>query len=276
MAFPTALAISASDCSGLDGVQADLRTFAALKVYGTSAVTAITAQNTQAVTAAEMVSTTLVDAQIRAVLEDMPVAAVKVGALGTAEMVRAVAATLGEVCTVPIIVDPFMVARSGAQLVDAEMIEAFKSEMLPLSSMVVTNMLEAALLTGTERGATLGDLIEQGEALHAMGAELALVSGGHGQSDSSTDILISGERPPVQLRADRLDRANARGLSSTLTSAIAAHIAHDMVAYEALQFAKVFVASAFDASDVLRVGEGPGPVHQMHRLWEPREVQSDD
>ncbi|MEO1491857.1 MAG: bifunctional hydroxymethylpyrimidine kinase/phosphomethylpyrimidine kinase [Pseudomonadota bacterium] len=267
MAFPTALAINASDSSGLDGVQADLRAFSSLKVCGTSAITAITAQNSQTVTAAEMVAPALVEAQIRAVLDDMPVTAVKVGALGSSEMVETVAATLADVCNVPVVVDPFMVARSGAHLADDATVAAFKEHMLPLAAVVTANMAEAALLAGTERAGNLGDMMEQGQAIHEMGAKMVIVTGGHGQSDSSYDIMISAERPPVQLRADRLERKNTRGLSSTLSAGIAAHIAHEFEAYESVQFAKVFVTSALDASDKLTSGAGPGPVHQMHRLW---------
>jgi hydroxymethylpyrimidine/phosphomethylpyrimidine kinase len=270
MGFPTALAINASDSSGLDGVQADLRTFAALKVCGTSAITAITAQNSETVTAAEMLSPALVEAQIRAVMDDMPVTAVKIGALGSAEMVETVAATLAEVCEVPIVVDPFMVARSGARLADDATVAAFKEKILPLAAVAIANMAEAALLSGTDRATSLGDLMEQGQAIHEMGAKMVIVTGGHGQSESSYDILISDERPPVQLRADRLERKNIRGLSSTLSAGIAGHIAHEFEAYESVQFAKVFVTSALDAADKLTAGSGPGPVHQMHRLWESR------
>lgn len=270
MAFPTALAINASDSSGLDGIQADLRTFAALKVCGASAITAITAQNSAAVSAAELLSPDLVQAQIRAVFDDMPVGAVKVGALGSAEIVNAVAETLSEACEVPIVADPFMISRSGDQLADDATVAAFKEKIVPISAVVIANMPEAALLAGTGRAANLGDLMEQGQAIHEMGAKMAVVTGGHGQSDSSYDILISSERPPVQLRADRLERKNTRGLSSTLSAGIAGHIAHEFEAYESVQFAKVFVTSALDAADKLTAGSGPGPVHQMHRLWESR------
>ncbi len=270
MGFPTALAINASDSSGLDGVQADLRTFAALKVCGTCAVTAITAQNTETVTAAEMVAPALVEAQIRAVMDDLPVGGVKIGALGSAEMVSTVATTLSDLRTVPIVADPFMVARSGAQLADDETVAAFKEQIIPMSSVLIANMAEAALLSGTGRAANLGDLMEQGEALHKMGAKMVLVTGGHGQSESSFDILICDDRPPVQLRADRLDRKNVRGLSSTLSAGIAGHVAHDFEVYESIQYSKVFVTSALDASDAMVGGAGPGPVHQMHRLWEAR------
>jgi hydroxymethylpyrimidine/phosphomethylpyrimidine kinase len=269
MAIPTALTISASDSSGADGIQADLRTFAALKVHGASVVTAVTAQSTTSVTAAEVMPSALVQAQIRAVLDDMQIAAVKVGATGSAATIAAIAKTLKDTSQ-PIIVDPFLVSRSGEQILDAAALEAFQAHLLPLASIVTPNLSEAAVLTGRDRAQTLGDLMEQGEAIREMGAKSVLMSGGQGQNENSTDILISGDRPPLQLRATRLARTNMRGLSSTLTAAIAAHVAHAFDPSESVQFAKVYLSGAIDAADSFSIGSGPGPVHQMHRMWEPR------
>lgn len=270
MAIPAALTISASDCSGADGIQADLRTFAALKVHGASVVTAVTAQNTEEVRAAEIMPDALLDVQIGAVLGDLLIGAVKTGATGSADAIACIAGALAERCTVPLVVDPFLVARSGQQLVDDAAIEAFRARLLPLAAVVTPNLAEAALLTGTDRAQTLGDMMAQGEAICDLGATSVLVSGGQGESENSTDILISRERPPLQLRTERLSRTNMRGLSSTLTAAIAAHIAHAFDVYESVQFAKVYLSGAIKASDTFAIGQGPGPVHQMHRLWEER------
>ncbi|MEM7212256.1 MAG: bifunctional hydroxymethylpyrimidine kinase/phosphomethylpyrimidine kinase [Pseudomonadota bacterium] len=274
MAIPSALTIAASDSCGADGLQADLRTFAALKVHGASAVTLVTAQNTQGVTAAEFVPPSLIEAQIRAAFDDMTLMAVKIGALGSVEVIETVASTLADVMPedykTPIVADPVLTNHAGEALVESETIAAWKAHILPIATVVTPNLAEAALLTDFESPGTLGDLIVMGETLVEAGADQALVSGGQGKAEFSIDILVSKERPPVQLRAERMERENLRGLSSTLSTAIAGHIAHDMAAYDAIQYAKVYLSGAIDTADTFRIGKGPGPVHQLHRLWEGR------
>ena len=268
MAIPTVLTIGGSDSAGLTGVQADLRTFAALRCHGASALTLITAQTTGEVRDVAFLPPAIVDAQIRAVFDDLHPRAVKVGALGSAETITQVAGILTEICTVPIVVDPFCVTRGGDVLLDDAGIAALKERLIPIASVVTPNLAEAALLTGMPRAQVLGDMLEQGNALVSLGVRHALITGGHGQAEQSTDILVSEGRPDIHLRAPRVDTPNVRGLSDTLTAAIAAHIAHDLIPYESIQFAKVFVSSSLDGADQLSIGAGPGPVHQMVRLWE--------
>lgn len=274
MAIPSALTIAASDSCGADGLQADLRTFAALKVHGASVVTLVTAQNTEMVTAVEFMSPAMIEAQIRAVFDDMTLMAVKIGALGSVETVEAVAKTLTDVIAeefpVPIVADPVLTSHAGDVLVDTDTVEAWKEHILPMATVVTPNLSEAALLTGSERPGTLGDLIEIGEKLVEAGVGSALVSGGQGKAENSIDILVSSDRPPIQLRSVRMERENMRGLSGTLSAAIAAHIAHDMAAYDAIQYSKVYLSGAIDTADTFGIGKGPGPVHQMYRLWEQR------
>ncbi len=264
MAIPSALTVSASDSSGCDGVQADLRTFAALRVHGASAITAVTAQNTLEVTAAQMMPTELVEAQIATVRADMPLGAIKLGALGTAEVIEAVTRLFSD-CELAIVADPVLAAKSGDVLVEPETVEAYVAHVLPLATVVTPNLAEAALLTSTERATTLGDMISQGETLSAAGVPHALICGGHGSNETCTDILFSRDRPPIQLRGPRHATENVRGASATLSAAICAHIAHGIEAYEAMQYAKLFISGAIEASDSLRVGAGPGPVYQMYR-----------
>lgn len=272
MAIPTVLTISASDSSGTDGIQADLRTLAALKTHGASVVTVITAQNTQAVTAAEMVSEALVEAQLRAVFDDLALRAVKVGALGTAPMIETVATVLGEVCTVPIVGDAFMVTRGGDRMIDDDALAAFRTHLLPKLTVLVVNLEEAALLTDTQRATTLGEMLDQGNALVAAGAAHVLVSGGHGQAETCTDLLFAPGQDAIRMSVPRLERQNMRALSSTLSAGIAAHIAHEMSISESIQTTKVFVTGAIDAADTFAPGKGPNSIHQMHRLWEPRQA----
>ena len=274
MAIPSALTIAASDSSGADGLQADLRTFAALKVHGASAVTLVTAQNTQMVTAAAFMSPALIEAQIRAVFDDMTLMAVKIGALGSVEVIETVANTLADVMPedfkTPIVADPVLTNHAGEQLVDDETIAAWKAHILPMATVITPNLAEAALLTEFGQPGTLGDLIEMGEKLVEAGADQVLVSGGQGKAEFSIDILVSNERPPIQLRAERMQRENLRGLSGTLSAAIAGHIAHELAAYDAIQYSKVYVSGAIDTADTFRIGKGAGPIHQLYRLWENR------
>lgn len=274
MAIPSALTIAASDSSGADGLQADLRTFAALKVHGASAVTLVTAQNTEMVTAAEFMSPVMIEAQIRAVFDDMTLMAVKIGALGNVETIETVASTLSDVFPEefrpPVVADPVLSNHAGDLLVDEETVEAWRTIILPMADVVTPNLTEAALLSNSDRPGTLGDLIEVGEKLVEAGVGSALVSGGQGKAENSIDILVSSDRPPIQLRSVRMERENMRGLSGTLSAAIAGHIAHDMPPYDAIQYSKVYLSGAIDTADTFRIGKGPGPVHQLYRLWEQR------
>lgn len=274
MAIPCALTIGASDSCGADGIQADLRTFAALRVHGASAITLVTAQNTEMVTAVEFMSPALIEAQIRAIFDDMTVMAVKIGALGNVETVETVANTLADVLpeetTLPIVADPVLTNHAGDMLVESDTVAAWKRHILPRAAVITPNLAESAALTGHAHPQTLGDLIELGEALVEAGVDNALVSGGQGKAENSIDILVSKERPAVQLRSVRMERENLRGLSGTFATAIAGHIAHDMAVYDAIQYSKVFLSGAIDTADTFRIGKSSGPIHQLHRLWEGR------
>lgn len=274
MAIPSALTIAASDSCGADGLQADLRTFAALKVHGASAITLVTAQNTEMVAAAEFMPVSLIEAQIRAVFDDLTISAIKIGALGNSETIQVVAETLKgcmpEERAIPIVADPVLTNHAGEQLVEDSTIEVWKQHVLPIATVLTPNLSEAGLLTGQDRPQTLGDLIEYGEALVESGPSQVIVSGGQGKAENCIDILISNERPPVQLRSPRLERENMRGLSGTLSAAIAGHIAHDMAPYDAIQYSKVYLSGAIETADRFRIGKGPGPIHQLYRMWENR------
>lgn len=274
MAIPSALTIGASDSCGADGIQADLRTFAALRVHGASAITLVTAQNTEMVTAVEFMSPTMIDAQIRAIFDDMTITAVKIGALGNTETIETVANTLADVLpedtTIPIAADPVLTNHAGDLLVEQETVAAWKQHILPKAAVITPNLAEAAALTGHAHPQTLGDLIELGEALVEAGVPSAIVSGGQGKAENSIDILVSNDRPPVQLRSVRMERENTRGMSGTFAAAIAGHIAHDMAVYDAIQYSKVYLSGAIDTADTFKIGKSSGPIHQLHRLWESR------
>lgn len=268
--IPVVLAIGALDPSGLDGLLADMRTCAALGVHGAVAATLIRVNRAAA---AERIPTEVVTRQVRSVLDAGTVAAIKLGLLDSDEMTRAVAEVL-DGCSAPIVADPCMAGREGVPLTGSDAIDAWRATILPIATVVTPNMAEAALLTGTGRATTLGDMLRQGQALVGFGCRHAVVSGGHGRSAASTDILVSRGRPPMEMRAERMERGDLRGLSATLASAVAAHIAHGFEPFDAIHRAKLFVSAAIDAADGYEPSPGPRPVHQMHRMWRRAEVDA--
>jgi hydroxymethylpyrimidine/phosphomethylpyrimidine kinase len=261
----TALTIAGSDSGGGAGIQADLKTFSALGVYGTSAITAITAQNTQRVTAVEILSPELVAAQIAAVLDDIRIDAIKIGMLGRADVIEAVAVALA-VWSGPLVLDPVMVAKSGDALLQDDAVEALIRHLLPRADLVTPNLPEAARLLGLALAQTLGEIEAQGQALIAMGARAVLMKGGHAAGPMCTDLLIT--RDDVRaFSAPRLATQNTHGTGCTLSAAIAAGLAKGMALDAAVGRAHAWLHSAIAAADGLGIGHGHGPVHHFHEVW---------
>lgn len=268
MSMPIALTIAGSDSSGGAGIQADLKTFAAHQVYGASVIVALTAQNTQAVTAIHPVPAGFVTAQIDAVFDDLDVAAVKIGMLATAELIETVADGLVRHGARNIVLDPVMIAASGGRLLQEDAIEALKRRLLPLATIVTPNLPEAATLLGTAVAETEEAASEQARALLALGPANVLVKGGHGTGPDSVDILIGKDGRRERLIAPRIDTRNTHGTGCTLSSAIAAGIAHGIALNEAVALAKRYISAAIAASDEVKVGHGHGPVHHFHHWWD--------
>jgi hydroxymethylpyrimidine/phosphomethylpyrimidine kinase len=255
---PVVLTVGALDPVGADGLLADLRTFAALGVHGAAAVSL-------AGEPAEPLAPTLVAGQVRAALAGGGVRAVKLGALGSAATAHAVADSLAG-AGVPVIADPSLAGgQRGAP--NPELVEAWREAIPSLCLVVTPNLAEAATLTGRPHASTRGEMVEQGEALIALGCAHAVVSGGRGQGDTSTDVLVSRTIAPLEMRAGRLDRAGMRGLSATLAAAVAAHVAHGMGAFEAIHFAKLFVGTAIGEAERRPEGGPPQFPHQLARMW---------
>ncbi len=252
--IPVALTIAGSDSGGGAGIQADLKTFAALGVFGTSAITAITAQNTRGVRGVHLVPAEIVAAQIAAVLEDFDVAAVKIGMLGSAEIVAAVAQTLRGVRGV---YDPVMVASSGDALASAGFVAAART-LLPHIDLVTPNLAEAAALTETPQAQTEAEMVAQGRALLALGARAVLVKGGHLDGDA-VDWLITPETTR-RFAAPRIVSRNLHGTGCVLSSAIAAHIACGEELADAVAKAKAFTRRAIENGRKLALGHGSGPL----------------
>lgn len=259
-----ALTIAGSDSGGGAGIQADLKTFSALGVYGASALTAVTAQNTRAVTRIEGVSSAMIRAQIAAVLDDLDVAAVKIGMLGTAEATEAVADAL-DGCAAPIVLDPVMIAKSGDRLIDAPAIAAMIDRLLPMATVLTPNLPEAARLLDRMVAQDATETAAQGEALRAMGPAWVLMKGGHAEGDTLTDLLTGPE--PRRFTAPRIATRNTHGTGCTLSAAIAAALAQGLSVPEAVARAHGWLHQAIVAADQLRVGSGHGPVHHFHAWW---------
>lgn len=259
-----ALTIAGSDSGGGAGIQADLKTFSALGVYGASALTAVTAQNTRAVTRIEGVSPAMIRAQIAAVLDDLDVAAVKIGMLGTAAATEAVADALAG-CAAPIVLDPVMIAKSGDRLIDAPAIAAMVTRLLPMATVLTPNLPEAARLLDRMVAQDATETAAQGEALRAMGPAWVLMKGGHAEGDTLTDLLAGPE--PRRFAAPRIATRNTHGTGCTLSAAIAAGLAQGLSVPEAVARAHGWLHQAIVAADRLNVGSGHGPVHHFHAWW---------
>src|SRR5712672_2071760 len=219
-----AVTIAGSDSGGGAGIQADLKTFSALGVYGASVVTALTAQNTQGVTAIHDVPPDFVTAQIDAVFSDLAVDAVKIGMLARAGVIEAVAAGLDRWRPVNVVLDPVMVATSGDKLLAPDAIATLRRELLRRATVVTPNLPEAAALLDTDIAASETEMQTQAERILALGAKAVLIKGGHGTGDVSTDFLFDGASV-IRLAVPRLATRNTHGTGCTLSSAIAAGLA---------------------------------------------------
>lgn len=260
------LTIAGSDSGGGAGIQADLKTFSALGCYGMSAVTAITAQNTCAVTAINSLPDDIVAAQIQAVVQDIGVDAVKVGMLSTPGIIHIVAEELQHCGSDKIVIDPVMVATSGDKLLQDDAISALKNILLPQASIITPNLPEAEILSG--RTITTRDgLADVAEQLLALGPQAVLVKGGHLVSEVSPDcLLIRGEKP-IWLETERVLTRNTHGTGCTLSSAIASFLALGDDLEQAVRNAKDYITQAITAGKDYEIGQGHGPVKHFYRFW---------
>lgn len=258
MKLPVALTIAGSDSGGGAGIQADLKTFAALGVHGTSAITAVTAQNTVTVTDIYEVPVRIIRAQIDAVVEDIGVQAAKTGMLASAEIIEAVSAAIREHGIRNLVVDPVMVAKGGARLLHSDAIASLHRYLLPLAAVVTPNLPEAEVLLGRTL-ATLDDRRQAARDLVALGPRAAVVKGGHAASDA-VDIYWDGEEL-IELVGRRIDTKNTHGSGCVFSAAIAAGLAKGQDPQTAVRAAKAFINGAIEHA--LELGSGHGPVNPM-------------
>ncbi len=264
MAFQ-ALTIAGSDSSGGAGIQADLKTFSALGVYGASVLTAVTAQNTRAVAAVAMIAPAMIRAQMAAVFDDLAIGAIKIGMLGDPATISAVAEGLAD-CPAPIVLDPVMVAKSGDALLSAEAVKTLRDRMLPRAHVLTPNLPEAARLLDTEEATDEATMLAQGRALLSLGPRAVLMKGGHGKGETCVDLLIS-KTDTLRLSAPRQQTANTHGTGCTLSAAIAAGLARGQPLPQAVEAAHSYLQRAIAAADALNIGHGHGPVHHFHGVW---------
>jgi hydroxymethylpyrimidine/phosphomethylpyrimidine kinase len=263
---PIAVTIAGSDSGGGAGIQADLKTFSALGVYGASVVTALTAQNTRGVQGIHDVPPDFVAQQIDSVFSDLDVAAVKIGMLSRPAIIEAVAAGLDRYGAANVVLDPVMVATSGDRLLAPEAIETLRRELIPRALVVTPNLPEAAAILDEPVAVDEAAMRAQAQRILALGPRAVLVKGGHAGGAESADILV--DAAGVQrFAAPRVVTRNTHGTGCTLSSAIAAGLARGLELRAAVEAAKVYIAAAIGASDTLAIGSGHGPVHHFHGWW---------
>jgi hydroxymethylpyrimidine/phosphomethylpyrimidine kinase len=259
----TALTIAGSDSGGGAGIQADLKTFAALGVYGTSAITAVTAQNTLGVTAWQALPADLVIAQIEAVAGDIGADAVKVGMLANTAIVEAVAATIAEIDLPLVVVDPVMIAKGGDRLLEPDAVNALRTELLRRAHMVTPNVPEAEVLSGlTIRG--IDDMHKAGERILKLGPRVVLVKGGHLDGPESVDVVCA-RGGSYEIRKPRIETPHTHGTGCTLSSAIAAYLALGQSDADAIANAREYLDGAIRHAP--GIGRGHGPLGHFWRLY---------
>lgn len=264
---PIAVTIAGSDSGGGAGIQADIKSMSANGVYAASVITALTAQNTKGVTGIHDVPADFVTAQIDAVFSDLRVDAVKIGMLSRVDTIRAVADGLRRYSAKNIVFDPVMVAASGDPLVDDKAVGILLAELFPLADLVTPNLHEAARLTGMAVAETPDEMRAQAARLAESTPGAVLLKGGHGAGRESSDLLLQGGAEHW-FSAPRIETENTHGTGCSLSSAIAANLARGMALDAAIGKAKVWLTGAIAASDELGVGNGHGPIHHFHELWE--------
>jgi hydroxymethylpyrimidine/phosphomethylpyrimidine kinase len=263
-----ALTIAGSDSGGGAGIQADLKTFSALGVYGASAITAVTSQDTQRVYGFVEMEPGFVVSQINAVVEDIGVDAVKTGMLASAPIIEAVADCMQRWEVTALVVDPVMVAKGGDKLLRDDAVEALKQRLLPLALVVTPNIPEAEVLVGRELK-TWDQIQEAAREIHAMGVANVVIKGGHMEDDSmATDVLFDGQGFR-DYTAPRVATKSTHGTGCTFASAIAAMLAKGETVPLSVAGAKAYVTKALQSAYV--IGHGHGPVHHFYRFWRPIE-----
>jgi hydroxymethylpyrimidine/phosphomethylpyrimidine kinase len=259
----TALTIAGSDSSGGAGIQADLKTFQALGVFGMSAVTAVTVQNTRKVYAVQEIDPDIVHDQITRLFEDIEIHAVKIGMVSSVPLIEAIARALSSVKPPAVVLDPVMISKSGYHLLRKDAQEALVHHLFPLAEVVTPNIFEAEVLIGAKI-TDLAGMKAAARKILDLGARKVVVKGGHLEDADATDVLFDGEAFR-ELRSNRVETKNTHGTGCTFSSAIAAHLALEHSFFEAVERAKIYITGAIAHS--LSIGKGYGPTHHFYDLY---------
>ena len=264
---PIALTIAGSDSGGGAGIQADLKSFSALGVYGASVITALTAQNTLGVSAIHDVPVDFIRAQMDAVFSDLDVNAVKIGMLSQPEIIETVAQGLVDHGQSTIILDPVMVAESGDPLLVEEAVQSLVTYLFPISTLVTPNLHEAARLLDGDVAIDNSAMEAQAEALISLGAKAVLLKGGHSSGRDAADYLLTAAGQNRWYSAPFIETANTHGTGCSLSSAIAAGLARGDDLETSIDHAKQWLTGAIAHADDLQIGSGAGPVHHFYQFW---------
>jgi hydroxymethylpyrimidine/phosphomethylpyrimidine kinase len=265
MSAAVAVTIAGSDSGGGAGIQADLKTFSALGVYGASVITALTAQNTKGVTAIHDVPADFITAQIEAVFSDLHPSAVKIGMLATRQAIEAVAKGLEHHRAHNVVLDPVMLASSGDKLLRDDAMDALL-KLIGKARVITPNLPEAAALLAQAPARNEEEMKAQAHQLLTLGPQAVLIKGGHGGGPESVDVLVEADTC-MRFAAPRVATDNTHGTGCTLSSAIAAGLAKKLVLVDAVSDAKAYVSAAIAAADRLKIGSGHGPVHHFAKWW---------
>ena len=266
------LSIAGSDPSGGAGIQADLKAFSARGVYGMAVLTALTAQNSQGVSGVHLVPAAFVADQIKAVFADVRVDAIKIGMIANAEIAGAVADAIQPHKGIPIVLDPVMVAKGGASLLDLSAVEVLTRRLLPLATLLTPNLPEAAALLHGPTAESRAEMADQAQSLRALGPQAVLIKGGHLPGQESPDVLATASRLSW-FEAARIPTANTHGTGCTLSSAIAAQLALGARLVEAVEAGRAFVHGALEAGAAVRTGAGSGPLNHGYAPQAMRPLQ---
>ncbi len=265
--YTTVLSIAGSDGSGGAGIQADLKTFAALGCYGLTVITDITVQNTEGVHGSLAVPSTFVKEQFDVLAADIPINAIKIGMISSAATVRVIAKMLRNRPSIPVILDTVLKSSGGTELASADSKNLIVQELFPLATLVTPNLQEAAALTGADRVPfAKSDIEKTAEILRDTGAPAVLIKGGHMPGNRCEDYLLSATGA-AWFSSSRVATKNTHGTGCTLSSAIAAYIAKGLDLHEAVREGRLFTAEALYAGDRYTLGNGAGPLHHFYRCW---------
>lgn len=260
--YPTALTIAGSDSGGGAGIQADIKTFSAMGVYATAAITAVTAQNTQGVRRIQALSPEIVQSQIEAVLDDIPVDAIKIGMLYNHDIVEVVSRMIDTYKPTHVILDPVMISTSGTQLLEDKTIDSIIRLLFSRVTLLTPNIEEAAFLSGIPIHSEQA-MLEAGSACVSMGCRAVLLKGGHLNGNQATDYLFSADKIPLRFSASFVNTQNTHGTGCTLSSAITACLAKGKPMPEAISEAKKYITSALQSGANVQIGDGQGPLNHF-------------